>query len=120
MKRVLGVGSAGAAAFAMAMGVAGAAPGDVSNGDPNLLAQQQIRQVLVGVDIVPDLWVFSPPASGLACYWGYVPYPGVDAQGRPYAPWADTVRVVGPGGWTERLESGSVIETDCYMRRAGV
>ncbi|MGW5111384.1 hypothetical protein [Nocardia sp. NPDC004123] len=120
MKRVLGVGSAGAAAFAMAVGVAGAAPGDVSNGDPNVLAQQQVRHVSVGVDIPSDMWVFSPPAAGLACYWGYVPYPGYDAQGKPYSPWTDTLHVVGPAGWTEHLDPGSVIETNCYMHRSGV
>ncbi|BEK86649.1 hypothetical protein [Nocardia seriolae] len=118
MRRVFGAGAAGAT-FVMTIGVAGAAPGDVSNGDPNVVAQQQIRQVAVGADIGADTWVFAPPAGGLACYWGYVPYPGHDAAGKPYTPWTDTIRAVGPAGWTERLDPGAVIETNCYMRRAG-
>ncbi|WP_157514036.1 hypothetical protein [Nocardia concava] len=81
-----------------------------------MVAQQQVRQVAVGVDIGAEVWVFSPPAGGFTCYWGYVPYPGHDAQGKPYQPWADTVRVVGPGGWSERLDTGAVIQTNCYMR----
>ncbi|MVU80429.1 hypothetical protein GPX89_24665 [Nocardia sp. ET3-3] len=117
MRRVFGVGSAAVAAFVTAVGAANAAPEDVSNGDPNVVAQQQIRQVTVGADVGADTWVFSPPAGGLTCYWGYVPFPGHDSQGKPYSPWADTVRLVGPAGWRERLDSGAVIETNCYMQR---
>ncbi|MEC3913465.1 hypothetical protein [Nocardia sp. CDC160] len=117
MKRVFGVASTCAAAALVTMGAANAAIEDVGNGDPNLLAQQQIRHLAVGTDIAADTWVFTPPASNLTCYWAYVPYPGHDAQGTPYSPWPDTVHLVGPTGWTEHLTPSAIIETNCYMHR---
>lgn len=118
MRGVFGVASVCAAAVVMTAGGAGADPGDVSNGDMNLAAQQQVRQLSVGADIAPDVWTFQPPGQGLTCYWGFVPYPGHDASGKAYSMWPDTLHLVGLGGSVERLDSGAVIETNCYLHRA--
>ncbi|MFE3196001.1 hypothetical protein ACFXHA_43870 [Nocardia sp. NPDC059240] len=118
MKRVFVAATMGAAAIAVATGVADAGPGEVSDGDPNVIASMQVRQIAFGTDIAAGRWVLTPPAAGIACYWGYVAYPGHDADGKPYAPWTDTVRVVGPAGWTGQFDPGALIETNCYLHRA--